>query len=391
MELPDPFLPGAVSLLDQLDKKLVVVLRDGKTLVGYLRTLDQFANLVLHETLERIHVDEFYGDIPRGIFLIRGENVVLAGEMDDTKPNPFKKVSMEEILRLQAEKVEQRQKQQRTRQELMHGSGQQQAKNTIGIFTRFPVHRLTALLFSPALTAPLVRQIAKISATLRQTVPTQQQNSRGTMSMFKVIFVLGPPGSGKGTQCQRIEQHFGFVHLSAGDLLREERQREGSTFGELIDRHIREGSIVPVEITCKLLENAMVARSDTAAGFLVDGFPRNKDNFDGWQREMGTKAKVLFVLSIQAPIEICVQRCLNRGQGRTDDNEESIRKRIVTYNQQTVPIIDHYASLSLVKTVDSTKGPDLVFAEIRAVFEQSGIGNASEERATPNAKPSKTD
>jgi len=68
MELSDPFLPGAVSLLDQLDKRLMVVLRDGKTLIGYLRTLDQFANVVLHETLERIYVDKFYGDIPRGIF-----------------------------------------------------------------------------------------------------------------------------------------------------------------------------------------------------------------------------------------------------------------------------------------------------------------------------------
>lgn len=87
MELPDPYLPGAISLLEQLDKRLVVVLRDGKTLVGYLRTIDQFANLVLHETLERIHVDNYYGDIPRGIFLIRGENVVLAGEIDELRPN----------------------------------------------------------------------------------------------------------------------------------------------------------------------------------------------------------------------------------------------------------------------------------------------------------------
>jgi len=62
---------------------------------------DQFANLVLHETLERIHVDNFYGDIPRGVFLIRGENVVLAGEVDEDKPNPLTKVSLEEILHLQ--------------------------------------------------------------------------------------------------------------------------------------------------------------------------------------------------------------------------------------------------------------------------------------------------
>uniref|UniRef100_A0A183C0T0 UMP-CMP kinase n=1 Tax=Globodera pallida TaxID=36090 RepID=A0A183C0T0_GLOPA len=198
----------------------------------------------------------------------------------------------------------------------------------------------------------------------------QQQKKK---TMFKVVFVLGPPGSGKGTQCQRIEKHFGFVHLSAGDLLREERQREGSAFGELIDQHIREGSIVPVEITCKLLENAMAARSDSVPGFLIDGFPRNRNNLDGWQREMGAKAQVLFVLCIQAPIEICVQRCLGRGQGRTDDNEESMRKRIVTYNDQTVPIIDHYASLDLVKKVDSTRDVDLVFSEVRAVFERAGI------------------
>ncbi|KAL7076937.1 hypothetical protein ACQ4LE_004134 [Meloidogyne hapla] len=126
MELPDPFLPGAVSLLDQLDKKLVVVLRDGKTLIGYLRTLDQFANLVLHETLERIHVDNYYGDISRGIFLIRGENVVLAGEIDETQKNPLIKVSIEEILRLQAEKLEEKNRFNHTKQQFLRGSGKVQ-------------------------------------------------------------------------------------------------------------------------------------------------------------------------------------------------------------------------------------------------------------------------
>lgn len=75
-----------MSLLEQLDKKLMVMLRDGKILIGYLRTMDQFANLVLHETIERIHVDNYFGDIPRGIFLIRGENVILAGEIDEKRP-----------------------------------------------------------------------------------------------------------------------------------------------------------------------------------------------------------------------------------------------------------------------------------------------------------------
>lgn len=73
----------------------------------------------------------------------------------------------------------------------------------------------------------------------------------------KIVFVLGAPGAGKGTQCTKIVEEFGFVHLSAGDLLREERQREGSEFGELIEGCIRDGTIVPVEVTCALLENTM--------------------------------------------------------------------------------------------------------------------------------------
>lgn len=69
-----------------------------------------------------------------------------------------------------------------------------------------------------------------------------------------VIFVLGGPGAGKGTQCQLLVKDFGFVHLSAGELLREEQARPGSEFGALIDGHMRNGTIVPVEITCGLLE-----------------------------------------------------------------------------------------------------------------------------------------
>ncbi len=70
------YLPGTASLLEELDKRLMVLLRDGRTLIGYLRSVDQFANLVLHRCIERIHVGRDFGDIPRGIFVVRGENVV---------------------------------------------------------------------------------------------------------------------------------------------------------------------------------------------------------------------------------------------------------------------------------------------------------------------------
>lgn len=97
----------------------------------------------------------------------------------------------------------------------------------------------------------------------------------GTEQKPKIVFVLGAPGAGKGTQCEKIVEHFGFTHLSAGDLLREERKREGSEFGALIEDNIKNGRIVPVEITCSLLENAInatkaVSRSSPQRFFCCD-------------------------------------------------------------------------------------------------------------------------
>ncbi|XP_067001018.1 U6 snRNA-associated Sm-like protein LSm1 [Anabrus simplex] len=103
--------PGTATLLEELDKKLMVLLRDGRTLIGFLRSVDQFANLVLHHTIERIHVGKQYGDIPRGVFIVRGENVVLLGEIDRDKEDniPLQKVSVDDILDAQRREQEAKQ------------------------------------------------------------------------------------------------------------------------------------------------------------------------------------------------------------------------------------------------------------------------------------------
>jgi U6 snRNA-associated Sm-like protein LSm1 len=102
------YMPGTASLIEDVDKQLMVVLRDGRTLIGYLRSIDQYANLLLSKTIERIHVGKKYGDIPRGIYLVRGENVVLIGEVDLSMPTKAEmvKVDVNEILELQ--RVEQK-------------------------------------------------------------------------------------------------------------------------------------------------------------------------------------------------------------------------------------------------------------------------------------------
>lgn len=99
---------------------------------------------------------------------------------------------------------------------------------------------------------------------------------------FEVLFILGGPGAGKGTLCRYITEKYGYVHLSAGDLLREERMKPNSKYGELIEKFIKDGKIVPVAITCSLLDNSMQASNSLHKRFLIDGFPRNQDNVDGW-------------------------------------------------------------------------------------------------------------
>jgi len=185
------------------------------------------------------------------------------------------------------------------------------------------------------------------------------------MSLPNVVFVLGGPGAGKGTQCAKIVEQFGFVHLSAGDLLRAERKSPGSQFGELIEHHITNGTIVPVEITCSLLERAM--NESGKSHFLIDGFPRNEDNLTGWNRQMGDKVNLKCVLFFHCSQEICTERCLSRGaagSGRTDDNIESLTKRFVTYENATMPIIKHYEEQHLVKKIDASKTPEEVYVEV---------------------------
>lgn len=189
-----------------------------------------------------------------------------------------------------------------------------------------------------------------------------------------VVFVLGGPGAGKGTQCERIVENFGYKHLSAGDLLREERAKPGSQYGELIETYIKEGRIVPVEITCSLLEQAMIESGKQ--NFLIDGFPRNQNNLDGWNKVMAGKVNLQFVIFFDCPLEVCTDRIIKRGatSGRVDDNLGSLKKRFNTYVSETKPIIDHYAKQHLVKTIDATRTAEDVYKDVESLFRE-GAGD----------------
>ncbi|KAK9333409.1 adenylate kinase-domain-containing protein [Lipomyces chichibuensis] len=177
----------------------------------------------------------------------------------------------------------------------------------------------------------------------------------------KVIFVLGGPGVGKGTQCANLVRDYDFVHLSAGDLLRAEQAREGSEFGELISTYIREGRIVPQEITIALLRNAMqeeVKKGHTK--FLIDGFPRKMDQAIKFEEDVAVSE---FTLYFDCSEEIMLQRLLKRGEtsGRADDNIESIKKRFKTFVDTSMPVIDYYRKQDKVITVPCEKTMEEVY------------------------------
>lgn len=189
-----------------------------------------------------------------------------------------------------------------------------------------------------------------------------------------VIFVLGGPGAGKGTQCANLVRDYGFKHLSAGDLLREEQDRPGSEFGDMIKTYIKEGQIVPMEVTIQLLENAMTETIEKTSNrkFLIDGFPRKMDQALAFEEKVVPSK---FTLFFDCPEETMRERLLNRGKtsGRADDNEESIKKRFRTFVETSMPVVKHFESEDRVVKVDATATPDEVYKHVQQQLSTRGI------------------
>lgn len=216
---------------------------------------------------------------------------------------------------------------------------------------------------APAIDAP--KSSGHIAAPKKDTPTFSPDN-------VTVLFVLGGPGAGKGTQCANLVREYGFTHLSAGDLLRAEQERPGSQFGSLIKEYIKDGKIVPMEVTVQLLENAMTevlskSSSDTTKAkgkFLIDGFPRKMDQALKFEE---TVCPAKFVLFFDCPEEEMQKRLLKRGEtsGRSDDNAESIKKRFKTFVDTSMPVVDYFEKQGRVVKVLAVKAPDDVYRETR--------------------------
>ena len=204
---------------------------------------------------------------------------------------------------------------------------------------------------------------------------------------YRVVFVLGGPGAGKGTQCQLLSTNLGWCHLSAGDLLRAERAKVGnSKYADIINANIDAGRIVPGEITVRLIRNAMCERRASTSGrqtkFLIDGFPRSEGNVSSWNSIFDNNnmeegeypadvvANVELVLFLECPEEVLLSRLVGRSKtsGRVDDSVDVIRRRFTTYREESMPIINMYEKRGIVRKIIADRTIEQVYKEVESIL-----------------------
>jgi adenylate kinase len=178
--------------------------------------------------------------------------------------------------------------------------------------------------------------------------------------MEPVIALLGPPGSGKGTQAERLD---GFVTLVAGELLRQAR-RERTELGERAAEYMDRGELVPDELVVAMMREAI----ERTAGrpIVLDGFPRTVGQAEALGDELENLERDLTAaVLIDVPDEDVAARLASRHQGRSDDRPDVIRNRLDVYHRVTEPVIAYYEDRGLLRRVDGTGDPDAVAAGIR--------------------------
>ena len=186
-----------------------------------------------------------------------------------------------------------------------------------------------------------------------------------------IIVLLGPPGSGKGTQSTKLVDRFNIVHLSTGEILRQ-AVRDDTPLGQQVSSFMKNGQLVPDEMVVNLVGDRL-AHSDCAQGCLLDGFPRSIGQAQSLDRCLDAQGThVDLVLEIRVDDEELRRRMLERAQkeGRSDDNPETIAKRFDVYQTATQPLVEYYNQQGKLKTIDGMGSPDEVFQQIQSLVNQ---------------------
>lgn len=185
------------------------------------------------------------------------------------------------------------------------------------------------------------------------------------------IVIFGAPGSGKGTQSDKIVEKYGFKHISTGDVLRNEIKNQ-TELGATAKQYIDKGQLIPDSLMIDILANVYDSLCP-CEGVIFDGFPRTIPQAESLAKLLKDRnTEVSAMIDLDVPDAILVERLVNRGKssGRADDNEETIKKRLEVYNNQTAPLIDWYKSkgkYSHIKGVGEVEG---IFADVCKIIDK---------------------
>ncbi|MBP3638583.1 MAG: adenylate kinase [Muribaculaceae bacterium] len=182
------------------------------------------------------------------------------------------------------------------------------------------------------------------------------------------IVIFGAPGSGKGTQSERLIKEYGLYHISTGEVLRDHIAR-GTELGRIADTYISKGQLIPDELMLQVLANVLDENPDkTAGGVIFDGFPRTipqAEALSGLLKERGTRLHA--VVGLEVPENELVDRMIKRGKdtGRADDNPDTIRERLKVYHRQTQPLRDFYIKEGSYHAINGHGELDRIFSDIK--------------------------
>ena len=179
------------------------------------------------------------------------------------------------------------------------------------------------------------------------------------------IVIFGAPGSGKGTQSERIVEKYGINHISTGDVLRAEI-KNGTELGKTAKGYIDQGQLIPDELMIDILASVFDSFKDSK-GVIFDGFPRTIAQADALKKMLAERGQdVSVMLDLEVPEDELMVRLIKRGKdsGRADDNEETIKKRLHVYHSQTSPLIDWYKNEKKYQHINGLGTMDGIFADI---------------------------
>lgn len=185
------------------------------------------------------------------------------------------------------------------------------------------------------------------------------------------IVLMGGPGSGKGTQSEKLIDKYGLHHISTGEVLRDHIKKE-TDLGKIAKGYIDEGQLIPDDLMIQILDDVLEKEAKDKPGVIFDGFPRTIPQAEALEKLLSKRGKELnAVVGLEVPEEELVARMINRGKmtGRADDNEETIKKRLKVYHDQTEPLKGHYTKSGKYKPINGLGTIDEIFDSIVSALE----------------------